>query len=81
MRPVATPRSTFIFCPAGHLVAITKRDLYYGESSYTDGIGFMENQPIPSRGSIPKCYCGESWWRGDKVSIKYYDWTYVQEDI
>jgi hypothetical protein len=56
------PRSTFIFCRNGHLVAITNRDIeYYG--TYGDAFDFMLGQTVPTKGQLvnPTCYCGEDW--------------------
>ena len=56
------PRSTFIFCRNGHLVAITNRDIeYYGR--YGDAFDYMLGQPVPTKGQLvnPACYCGEDW--------------------
>jgi hypothetical protein len=56
------PRSTFIFCPSGHLVAITNRELGFSDQ-YGDAFDYMPNQPIPTQGQItnPTCYCGADW--------------------
>jgi hypothetical protein len=72
---VATPRSTFIFCPNGHLVAIANRDLHRGERFYTDGFTFLNRADQPQKGDIPACYCGADWWNPKD----YYNWVYEEK--
>lgn len=56
------PRSTFIICLSGHLVAITNREIGYSDK-YGDAFDYMPGQPIPTQGQTtnPKCYCGKEW--------------------
>ena len=56
------PRSTFIFCPNRHLVAITNKDLKM-YATYGDAFDYMPGQPIPTKGQLvnPSCYCGSDW--------------------
>lgn len=64
-------QGTQIHCKNGHLVATVNRNLYKGDTSYSDAFDYAEDQTAPTKGQTeqPKCWCGQPWFDLDKRMV------------
>lgn len=58
-----TKCGSLVLCENNYLVAVTNRDLKFGDVRYSSAFEYQPNQIAPTYGQPdnPTCYCGAIW--------------------